>query len=354
MVPILIIGGVALWQTRAPRDLASGFTVKNPLDAGPARVEFVPFKEVALKPKDVYCGFDWAAQTTVKTRGKWDAPKGLVYDGVINEGNTRQLRLVYRRGSVWKAITAEQNSKSFSSLLSAATQEVTLRVNLEAVPKDAEEVRLRGSFEHLLAYRGTLPPGWNLPKGWRARRLYHTLPIESKPFDLEIKRVGEPMPVPKVSRVTEIELVDAKWFTEPSSRAYADQFLLHLRHLKKKDYENYVADVENIHVFDADNRELFMYANNGTGVRMNPESPARRNQKNFSPQKLPSDLIAPLFYNGVGPKGGWGKVKQPIRLEMEVSDWNCWPLKVNIKLRHQDVLDESKFGAPDAQFKPAG
>jgi hypothetical protein len=207
MVPVLIIGGVALWQTRAPRDLATGVTVKNPFDAGPARVEFVPFKKVELKPKDVYRGFDWAAQTTVKTRGKWDAPKGLVYDGVINEGNTRQLRLVYRWGSSWKSITAAQNSKNFFPLLDGDTQEVTLRVNLEAVPRDADEVRLRGYFEYLLAYRGTLPLGWKAPKGMRTRGLSHDLPIASKPFDLEIKSVGESMPVPKISRESKIEVL---------------------------------------------------------------------------------------------------------------------------------------------------
>jgi hypothetical protein len=354
MVPVLVISGVAWWQTRAPRDLAARFSIKNPFDPGPMRVEFSPLKIVEPKPIDVARGYDWAAETTVTTPGKWDVPTGWRM-AMHNEGWPVKVKLIYRQGTLWKNVSDKNGNLPLTTAnLNASTNLTTLKVSLKDVPRDADEVRVRGEFGAQIYYAGAVPRGWKPPKNLRITGKARILTLPAKPFDARIKRPDEPFPVANVSRVPEIELVDARWFTEPYTNGPKERFVLHLRRIDGRDWGKHGGTIENIHVFDADSRELPMYANNGTGVKTSPESTAWLNQDNFNQQKLSSDMIEPLFYNDVGPKGGWGKVKQPIRLEMEVGNGKSWPLRVRVHLKHDPFFDQRKFGAPDARFKPAG
>jgi hypothetical protein len=73
---------------------------ENPFDQGPIRVEFSDFEKVELTPLDAYLGYDWAAQTTVATRGSWPMPLGWRVQSTGEFAD--KLQLDYRVGGNWR------------------------------------------------------------------------------------------------------------------------------------------------------------------------------------------------------------------------------------------------------------
>jgi hypothetical protein len=332
-VPILIIGGVALWQTRAPRGLASGFTVKNPFDPGPMRLEFSEFKKVPLSPVEVASGYDCAVQTTVTQHGNWDMPKDWKRRG-ISGANQKGTQLHFRRGKVWKSVARTLKDRSKINLLWNIDENTSkFKVNLSEIPRDADEVRLRGRFSSDLHYGGSVPKGWVAPKNLRMRNGSHILTIESEPFDIPIKAADEPFPISAVSRVPEIELVNTLWLHEASK----DRFLVIVRHVSpgQDNTKNKDLQVLSCAVKDGNGKPLALYYG---GAKYPVSVDAMQSNFGYSViPRLPNDQSATeLIRTGFAPRDGWDRVKQPISVDATIrTSSSAWPLTFRAKLTRQ-------------------
>lgn len=199
-LPLVIIGGAA-WI------FGGGGRVLLPakLDDGPLRLEWAPFKRAKVTPAEVYEGFDWAVRTSVQEHGHLHVPSLLRPVG--SSAPRAYTRLVYRVGKVWKQ-APDMDSKGWvvirnvveSNTNNVADNTLKLMVNLEKVPRDAKEIRLKGYIEVERAYNGALPAGWEPPLGWVDDGQVQSFPLKTKPFDLSIQAPGEARPAPHVSR----------------------------------------------------------------------------------------------------------------------------------------------------------
>jgi hypothetical protein len=103
---------------------------------------------------------------------------------------------------------------------------LTFKVNLEMVPKQVREVRLRGRFNARIYYEGKIPRGWKAPPNLRVSGSGHDLILPPQKFDVKIKTADEPMPTVNVSREPKIEVLRAVWVQSK----FWNRFELHLRH----------------------------------------------------------------------------------------------------------------------------
>ncbi len=319
-LPLLIIGATTWLVSGGGRAL-----LPARFDNGPLKLEISPFQQVELSPADVYEGFDWAAKTSVQERGKLDALANLKSVGA--SGPFGQVQLVYRKGTGWKA-APKVDSKGWATIRNAISDEgLTLKVKLERVPPDAEEVRLRGRVESSLDYVGVLPPGTKLPPQFRSAGKMYSVNLQSKPFDLLIKGPSQPMPNPQVARVPDLEFVAAGWY-------YQSDVNFGLVRLRTRDGQT--RQWNNLRVLsyslrDKSGKQIVFVDKNGVTRPVDGWSYIFRN--NYP--DLPENEAIFDFTPFDEPIGGWWSVKEPISLDALVTDGESWPLRVRATLNKQ-------------------
>jgi hypothetical protein len=210
MVPVLLVGGVAWWRNPSGSHL-SLTTLGDFFDSEPQRLKFSRFQPAEVSAPDMKQGYDWSASTTVRTVGRFDAPPGWKASG-STLGGARDIQVVYRQGSVWTSLPKRSSERCVLNSINLSTDVQKFGVDLNAVPPDADEVRLRGRFERRVDYTGPIPLAWTPPKDLQIRGRNRTLTLRSEPFDVQIKGEGEPMPQsPPLSRVSPITFVKAHY-----------------------------------------------------------------------------------------------------------------------------------------------
>jgi hypothetical protein len=184
LLPVLLLGAFGWWKTRGG-DLTH-FGLQDPLSTGKVRIEYEPFQVEPLTALEAAQGYDWKVRTQIKTVGRLNVPPALVLWIQLNRRRQIQIRIDYRRGKKWRR--APIGPKTMSVTTDATKSAQILRFHLDAVPPDAEEVRLRGRFTQTQIYQGTPPAGWVMPPGMFRSGADFKYPIQSKPFDIEIGR----------------------------------------------------------------------------------------------------------------------------------------------------------------------
>jgi hypothetical protein len=183
LLPVLFIGAFGWWKSRGG-DLTL-FGVQDPLPAGQVRIEYEPFQVEPLTALEAAQGYDWKVRTQIKTVGRLNLPPALILWIQFNRQRQIQIHIDYRRGKKWKQTRLGPKTVSVTTDASKTAQ--ILRFHLEAVPPDADEVRLRGRFTQTQTYQGTPPPAWVMPPGMFRSGSDFKYPVQSKPFDIEIK-----------------------------------------------------------------------------------------------------------------------------------------------------------------------
>ncbi len=348
-LPVVLLGGAAWWFDSGGQ--MSGLRLGNPLDPGPLRIEYTPFQPVTLSPYEVSQGYDWAAKTQISQRGTWAVIKNWTPTG-SDLHSARQTRLIFRRKGIWKAVPRGVNERSVADSMrfseDAQTTEVELKVRLDKVPRDAEEVRLRGWFERIEFYSGAMPKGFRAPKNLLITGTNRVLTLESQPFDLQIRGSNEVFPQPMVSHTPQIELLSTRWFYETQRHS----FVAHLRHLENGNWQsNPVSYLSDVHIFDAKGHSVELYQNGGKGGRYIPQGAGTYNQHIFSSQMPFNEIMVPLWDSECEPRQGWFNTAFPLTLEAQFSDGKCWPLKVRTQIETGGKMKD--FGAPEEALEPA-
>ncbi len=356
MVPVIAIGGVGWWKS-----ISGGLAVPqfaNPLDPGPMRIEYSPFKEVNLSPYEASNGYTWKVQSTYRFVGSQALPSTWAAASPEHGLSAGNVRIEFKKGKVWKVVNPGHQTVGTGVI---NFDGISFSANLKDVPQDADEVRLRGRIEGQRYYNGTIPTGWVMPRNVTSLKAplpgsfyQHTVFVASKPFDLLIQGPGQPQPNPNISKTKKIQLRDVKWFRWKDSNGSHQEILLHLRHLDKKTADAQVNlapwafHSPKFTVFDAKNREVFLYYKNGAGRRCYDLQLQSSRQNGFSPALAVSDLIATLLEPDVAPRNGWEAYKGGLRFEFELTDGTCWPTKIRLSLRSEPSSEKAlrKFGNP--------
>ncbi len=331
-LPILIIGGVAFLRLINGRIALPSFLTSNPFDPGPMRVEFSPLRKVQLEPIQVAQGIDWAASSNVQIRGRWNTPTGWkkAITGISGKPNW----LVYRRGEKWKTIPNSKNGESAISANLDLNGNYEIDVRLDNVPKDADEIRLRGRFIREQWYTGKIPSGWKPPKNLLVAGPNRILTLVSPPFDVQIKGPNQPLSVPVISHKPDLELVRAVWLNNLKGQ----QFFVIVRHISPNRDNTKIKHL----------RILSCVVKDGNGKPLPlfyPRSkwPVQSQNINLSfgfneiPKLLEDQSATNLWSDKLSPRGGWKKVKQPISIEAKISTGSeAWPLTARATIRQQE------------------
>ena len=337
LAPVLVLAGVAWFQTRGGK--LPAIAIGNPFDPGPRRVEYSEFQTATLTPSRVAEGFEWATQTRVKELGKWDVPKGWSELRDIFGPRVRG-RIDYRRGTIWKtAPSTGKNSPPTIRVDSTANDGTkTFFLNLKTVPRDADEVRLRGHFLSYGQFKGVIPPGWTKPKDYSSDFGKHLLKVESKPFDLLIKKQGGKWPKPVVSRDSGFKLVKVFLTKHHVRQAYLqlrrDPALpstvrLSLNRLKWN-------------LTDANGKKVGLCVGFASPTILSPGNFNNQGRDTLSANFAATDFLIPIL-DSETPCGGWAKVKEPLSLELQLSEGDKWPLTIKTKLDWSKATSETAF-----------
>ncbi len=334
-LPVVLLGGAAWWFGSGGK--TPQVNLSNPFDPGPLRVEYTPFQVVEPLPYDVSQGYSWAAKTQMQVVGKWTAPAGWKQKWESDATNPN-LWLVYRKGKNWKAPSLLANQPLVNLLRSSTLETSVFGVNLQTVPRDADEVHLRGKFQREVWFSGPIPRGWIKPKNMRIIGTMRGLMLESKPFDLQIKGPNEPFPRPIVSRQSPLQLVAAKWIADPDRQT--NQFLLRLRRGDGLDWKAHPPIFLQKQLWESDGQLI-----KAKGLDTS-ESFSDFDRDLFHPRLPDSDVVvafvAPLEFEA---ERAFGQVKAPITLHAQITDGECWPLSVDVRVPRVE-MKLSDFGAP--------
>ena len=341
-LPIVLLGGVAWYRTRgAPLPALS-----NPFAPGPSRLEYSRFVPIKITPLDVAQGYDWGAQTNLKEAGKLDVPANWRDDHFGNWGDTRELRLVYRIGTQWKV--APRPVKGEASFQTIIGEQETLKANLKTVPREAEEVRLRGKFSALHLYRGPIAPGWKAPRNLEIKTygLNHFVTVESATFDIPVKAAGEAWPDVIVSRVQKIEAVEGKWLRD----AFGEVIMVRFRAKPGADVETPLqcrVPVRELSYLDATGHPFQVFQD----AKSMAEAGIGGSMRDWIGPGLPADQeVIALAMRDAQPRGGWGRIKMPITVTGTVSDGKCWPTPFRVQMR-PEAGEVEAYGAQTANPK---
>lgn len=349
-LPVVVLGGGAWWMGRGG-SLATLRGAPSDIYKGKPRLEFGKIEPTTLSSWDVAQGFVWGFKTDIWQGGK--APLSDTAKRCAFIAGSTKAGVFYRVGSTWKeahspdgtplikdfgALDGEQEFGNF-----AVHRGVNLKVMLKGVPRNAEEIRLRGHFFYENAYTGsdcvgTIPgPGWKM----YLPNCYYT--TNSRVFDLPIKTASGQWPIPNVSRTTNLQLMGAYWIYEPNMYS----LVLRLRDpsgvLKQANPGG--ISVQNFSLRDRNNKEIILYS-----IGIKPPQRLSTSRFNFIDRRalnsaLPSDQYVAAIGLSTQPKGGWGSVKGPLHLRAEISDGESWPTSIDVKipLTHGSLQE---IGAP--------
>lgn len=298
LAPVVVLAGFGWYQARGGR-LPAVFGT-TPFDSGPKRVEYGAFEKADLTPRDVSQGFDWAVKTTVKTLGEWDVPRNWSAMSASSSAYPKS-RLVYRRGTVWK--TAQMRGKNGAGMTRwnsiFVEKSTSILVNLDTVPQDADEVRLRGTFVEEQWFRGPIPSGLMPPKVYASKGQDHGLSVESKPFDILIKK---PLPKPIVSRDSGLQFVQLVLTSQGGRQVHLQ--LKRDETLPPVDYLNLVCVKWSLK--DATGKKVNLCSANGSPGIIYFSTFSSRQRETLSPDFPKSDFLLDLMGMEI-PCGGWAK-----------------------------------------------
>ncbi len=331
IAPVLLLGSGAWWLSsggKIPR-------VSHPLDPGPLRVEYTPFQRVQSSPYQAWQGYEWGVTTQVSVLGEWKMPPGWKSQG---HGNHDDAWIVVKRKGLWEKLPASRKiiSRDYSapSGMKLIDDKYTFWVNTQLLPRDAQEVRLRGHLQVQPAFSGRIPSGWTPPKNMIVRGPYRWLTVQSKPFDIQIKAPNEPFPKPAVSRVTPLQFVDAKWIVDQGS----NYFVFQVRRTDGKEWKlDRAMSRGHSVILDEKGRPL-----PPDGEVHNFHQPP---QDWFSRKRADADRIVEVgSVNVSGHKAFKTNIKGPLHLRTQVSDGECWPLSIDVKVPRVEMKLKD-FGA---------
>ena len=331
-LPIILTGGAAWLVAGGGRAL-----LPARFDNGPARLEFSPFEPVELTPLEIYDGYDWAVQSATKVRGKWPILPGLQNKG--GSAPTAVMRLNYRIGETWKQAPRVDSQKMSVTNQIIGGPKLVLRVNLETVPPNADEVRLRGYFGAEEFYKGTPPTGWKPPPNLKSYGLNHLLQLQSQPFDLTIKAPNQPMPAPHATRVPDLEFVAAGWYYRPN----INDLYIRVRATENREHALKWGNLNVISFSMRDGAGKKISFVEGNGDKIEFHTWRYLDRANYP--NLPSDeAIYEIVYGD--PAQGWANVQQPITLDALVTDGVSWPLRVRATMEKQSGDYQTLAQAP--------
>lgn len=343
-LPVVLLGGIAWWKTRGG-SMAQLRGAPSDIYSGAPRLEIGEIKPLEMTQWDVAQGFVWGIDAAV-----WQGGESPVAPGVKASGGSSWVEssVFYRRGAHWSKAEAPDKLTivrhisgqwtPFGEFASRRDQQVKVRLN--GVPRDAEEVRLRGTFFDQQMYRGPGCRGVS-GEGWKTYGAGAcTFKMKTKSFYVPIVKTKGAWPNPQVSRETNLEFVDAKWIVDGN----LGEFILLVRRKDGTEWKNKSLASQNVQIFDDDNRpiELFDSRNKGKFTVLSMGSYA---QERFNSQRDKSELYAPVVWvDSVAPKQGWDSVKFPLTLRAQVSDGTNWPLQIDTKVERVQMRTED-FGA---------
>jgi hypothetical protein len=344
LLPITVMAAFAVWRSQG-----GNLAMPNPFDPGPARLENTPFKKVELTPLDRFHRYSWKGSTVVSERGRLKLPADWKEANRYRGGIIR-VHLEYRTGNSWNTVPAPKPSRLLVDFPTGIPDgEIPVLLNLSTVPPGAEAVRFRGQFVRVRTYRGTLPSGWELPEETQSQGTIHNIPIFSEPFDVELKAPGQPTPMATPKSLLAVK--EAKWFSITGVKPERRVFLVRLQETQNKLWDILAVRIENTKIFDADGRELKMVHFSGNPAPrdslvnwneiaiLNPDK-ARAIEVFINPEKWTTSHMLPIVSEDFSPQGGWAKVKQPVRLEADISDGTCWPVHMKLSLKQEKATVE--------------
>jgi len=327
-LPVVVLGGGAWWMGRGGK-LPQ---LHNSLDPGPLRIEYTPFQPVQPSPYDVSQGYSWGVSTRVEMRGKWNPPKGWKQWGEFVCGGLEKV--VYRRGKGWREAASVNRFNLVQTGSSSDAGTTVLVVNLQTVPRDAEEVRIRGRFRRDLDFTGPIPRAWKKPSHMTIFKSDRSLAVESKPFDIQIKGPNEPFPLPVVSHQSPLQIVDAKWVVEDG----INNFVLQVHRTDGQGWVGHNVSADKVRVTDERGRPVDVGPRNSSGF-------GGFNQELFSPQRDSSDIFVPFLLPDSKHSESYDvPFSGPLHLQSQISDGTCWPLSVDVKVPRVD-MKLADFGA---------
>jgi hypothetical protein len=348
-LPVLVIAGIACWK-------ASGGSL--PINHGPLRLSSSGFEPIQPSPLEVSKGLVFKAKANMEVLGDprfplWsDVKVGPVW-GEIG------THLEYRTGQNW--IETQWKPGNGPQWLGGPPGEMSVAAKLSQIPASAQEVRLRGSLKYRQPYSGPVPDDWKKPKNFVKLASDWGLVLPPYNFTISIKKPGQPMPSPIVSKIPQVELRDTACFSEN----YLDingkgerqpRFFFHLHHLSNPSWnQNPQVSIDNVHIFDGNGREIQLY-NLYSLVGGKPKLVSENDNGgggdsrtyNFNPGMASDDVVHIVIAPWHVPARPWKSYKQPFIVEAEVSDGFCWPKKVRAKFHWnpKQIDQRDQFGAP--------
>lgn len=191
-LPIAILGGSAWWRWNLGSSQLEGAPAD--LTRGAARLEVGSWRDAKPLPSRVGSGFEIQKTVTVWQGGQSPVPDGtgrLEFE-LFPVGD---VQLVFRRGAKWQSTKAgagsgvnptHQQTRQLDAF--TARGDLEFLVSFKAVPRDAQEVHLRGQFISFSRYRSGAcgaaksDPRWKIYPSGECEFV-----LRSKPFDVSLK-----------------------------------------------------------------------------------------------------------------------------------------------------------------------
>lgn len=354
IMPVVLLAGVGWWRARGG-SVSTLQGAPSDLTIGPPRLEAGEWTDAPLSPSEVSRGFLVKKLVSVWQGGRSPVPEGTK-PGMYLINTDEDVRVVFRRGKVWRTARTqpfaydtqfmERKTASFGTF--ALRRDLECKINLNGVPRDAEEVRLRGHFVYINAYQGGVCRLASSDPRWKYYPPRCEFINRSQPFDLPVKTARGAWPAPQVSHEAKVEVIGAAWFKFHKSY----EFALHLRHKEKRDWDSDpTASAQKMRLFDANHREVTLFENYGSGSQTFMDYFGIYNQEIFHPDKPHNEIMVPLFGENSAPKHGWGSVKRPLWLEGEIDDGECWPTPFKVRIE-ECKGNQSSYGAPQLADEP--
>ena len=317
------------------------------LKSGPSRLITGNVKPVALSPREIGEGINWAGEVTVYQAGQLPPGLSASAKNFTFMNDTNKVEVVYQSNGKWFTAPSLGAGKHRVSgglgderRYDAFHLQRTIRfdLNLDGLEK-ASQIRLRGEWIVMNAYSKEVCAGIALAPGWDKRPINCRYDMTA-PFDIEIKGPNSPFPQPTAKNIKRFEVLDGAlirtgWGKEQS-------VYLRLRPLfsfNKRDEVRVRVGAPKLR--DAKGKEIdWQYKLPGGGYGIPFQGGSMRDDR-ISKTFPTSQILVAITGGGTEPKGGWAGVAMPMTLEGTLSDGESWPqpFKVEIPL-FKDELDK--------------
>lgn len=348
LLPVVVLGGVGWWRSSGG-GLSMLQAAPANLRSGAVRLEVGSWTDAKPLPAEVARGYVVKKQVSLWQGGQAPVSEVAPFEG-HELSSAENVRLVFRRRAKWHILKPREREnrvkfpeKTLDLKTFAARRDLQCLINLQDVPRDADEVRLRGEWVHSNVYYGATcgtarpDPRWSFNGTSDCKFV-----TRSKPFDVLVKAAKSAWPAPVVSRETKVEVLGAARLR--SNRE--NLFVLHLRHREKRNWEaEPFASVRQMRILNGNGREVLLFDNYIDGSWRNFNDSGSLNQRLFYPNKPGNELFARFITTNAAPKGGWNSLKRPLWLEGEVDDGECWPTKFKVRI-DESLQNPKLFGAP--------